>query len=140
MNAYPKRRVGSGPGQTTDSKIPARWKWHHRVLTTLRDRLIDDCRERLADAAHPIEPPSLDLADSATDDFDHGRALGLLVAEQDALCEVEAALKRIEKGTYGICEESQRPIPASRLKALPWTRYRKDVEIRMERARRIHQS
>ena len=37
------------------------------------------------------------------------------------LVDIEMALARIEKGTYGICEETQEPIEAQRLLALPWT-------------------
>lgn len=39
------------------------------------------------------------------------------------LMEIEYALKKIENGTYGICEETFEPIDIIRLKALPWTRY-----------------
>jgi DnaK suppressor protein len=38
------------------------------------------------------------------------------------LLEIESALMRIEKGTFGICEETEEPIEAERLLAIPWTR------------------
>jgi len=38
------------------------------------------------------------------------------------LIEIELALSRIEKGTYGVCEETDEPIEADRLIAIPWTR------------------
>lgn len=38
------------------------------------------------------------------------------------LLEIESALARIYKGTYGICEETEEPIEADRLLAIPWTR------------------
>lgn len=38
------------------------------------------------------------------------------------LMEIESALGRIEKGIYGICEETEEPIEADRLMAIPWTR------------------
>jgi hypothetical protein len=41
----------------------------------------------------------------------------------DALYEVEAALSRIKDGSYGICEMTGKPVPAERLRAVPWTRY-----------------
>ena len=37
--------------------------------------------------------------------------------------EIEEALKRIEKGTYGVCELTNKPIPRARLEAIPWTRF-----------------
>jgi DnaK suppressor protein len=39
------------------------------------------------------------------------------------LLEIESALSRLEKGTYGICEETEEPIESERLLAIPWTRY-----------------
>jgi DnaK suppressor protein len=38
------------------------------------------------------------------------------------LVEIELALSRIQGGTYGICEETEEPIEAERLLAIPWTR------------------
>lgn len=38
------------------------------------------------------------------------------------LLEIESALSRIENGTYGFCEETEEPIEADRLLAIPWTR------------------
>ncbi len=38
------------------------------------------------------------------------------------LMEIELALGRIEKGSYGVCEETDEPIEADRLLAIPWTR------------------
>jgi len=38
------------------------------------------------------------------------------------LREVEEALKRIDEGSYGVCEETEEPIEADRLRAIPWTR------------------
>lgn len=41
---------------------------------------------------------------------------------RDQLMEIENALARIENGSYGICEETEEPIEAERLRAIPWTR------------------
>jgi DnaK suppressor protein len=50
-------------------------------------------------------------------------ALGLLKTEQQVLTEVAAALERIEQGTFGRCEQCQKPIPKPRLEALPYVRH-----------------
>jgi DnaK suppressor protein len=115
------------------AEIPKRWAWHYETLSSLREGLIRERKERLCEAAQPIEPHSMNLADSATDEFDHEIALSRLSVDQDALYEVEAAMKRILDGAYGICEETGRPIPAARLKVLPWTRFRKEAANRLER-------
>lgn len=114
--------------------IDPKWAWHYRQLLTLRDRLARDTETKLHEAAEPLEPHSLHAGDSATDEFDHDVALALLAAEQNALNEVNDALLRIERGKYGICEETGVKIPAARLRALPWCRYAREVEQRLEQA------
>jgi DnaK suppressor protein len=76
---------------------------------------------------------SLHMADSGTDNFDRDFALSLLSSDQDAVYEIEEALKRIEKNTYGICELSGKPIPKSRLEAIPWTRFTVQAQAQLER-------
>jgi DnaK suppressor protein len=115
------------------AQISKRWAWHYETLSSLREGLIRERKERLSEVAQPIEPHSMSLADSATDEFDHELALSRLSVDQDALYEVEAAMKRILDGTYGICEQTGRSIPAERLKVLPWTRFRKEAANRLER-------
>lgn len=113
--------------------VPERWRWHFRALQSLQSQLTQDSRDLRRNAAEPLEPHSLDEADSATDEFDHNLALTQLSAEGDALREVNQALNRILNGQYGICEESRRAIPAARLRAIPWTRFTREVEERLER-------
>jgi RNA polymerase-binding transcription factor DksA len=125
--------LGSGYVLTGAVKsINPKWASHYRVLLALRDRLLEERGERRAEAVQPLEPHSMDIADSATDEFDHALALAELSAEQDALSEVDEALKRILNGTYGACEETGKAIPAARLRAVPWARFGKEVEARLE--------
>jgi len=143
---------GSAPGVTGKSGQPAlgvasagsfagqispKWAWHYQILGSLRERLRQGRQERLADVAQPLEPHSLNQADSATDEFDHNLALATLSSEQDALQEIDAALGRIRDGSYGVCEETGQAIPRARLKAVPWTRFARAVEARHERAGEI---
>jgi len=117
---------------TKSPRVNPKWASHYRVLLGLHERLLKERGEQLAQAAEPIEPHSMDIADSASDEFDHDLALSRLSAEQDALFEVEEALRRILNGTYGVCEETGKPIPEERLKAIPWARFAREVEARLE--------
>ena len=81
--------------------IKSKWAWHYRVLVTLRERLLQDRRERLAEAAQPLEPHSMDPADSATDELDHNLALAALNTKQDALQRNRRGYRRIHSGSYG---------------------------------------
>ena len=44
-------------------------------------------------------------------------------SERKLLIEIDNALQRIEKQTYGICESTGKPITKARLEAQPWARY-----------------
>jgi DnaK suppressor protein len=73
------------------------------------------------------------MADAGTDTFDRDFALSLVSSEQEALSEIEAAIKRIHDGTYGVCEATQKPIPKERLLAVPFTRYSAEAKKEVER-------
>ncbi|MEQ1851894.1 MAG: TraR/DksA C4-type zinc finger protein [Chthoniobacteraceae bacterium] len=131
----------SGAARVTTARVPMTWRWHFRVLQTLRDQLLDEKAVGLDAGADPIEPHSMDPADSATDEFDRALAVRLLSGEQDALYEVEAAIQRILNGTYGVCEMTEERIPAKRLRAVPWTRLTRGAQDSVERvglSRSIH--
>jgi RNA polymerase-binding transcription factor DksA len=119
-------------GLAMPQRINRKWASHYRALLDLRERLLKEQGHQLSQAADPLESHSLSLADSATDEFDHDLALSQLSAEQNALFEIEEALKRILAGTYGFCEETGKPIAKERLQAIPWTRFTKAVAARLE--------
>ena len=127
-------------GTARGTGVPARWAWHCRVLLHLRDRLLREQGHRLESAQAPIEPHSMELADSATDEFDRDMALSAVSASGDALYEVTEALGRIRDGSYGICQETAQPIPAARLKAVPWARFTREVEERLEITGQVSQA
>ncbi|MDH4262575.1 MAG: TraR/DksA family transcriptional regulator [Spirochaetia bacterium] len=60
-----------------------------------------------------------DLVDMATELLDQEMNLSLTTAESNTIKEINEALERIEKGTYGICIDSGEPISKARLKAVP---------------------
>jgi RNA polymerase-binding transcription factor DksA len=79
-------------------------------------------------------------ADAGSDAYDRDFALSLLSQEQDALYEIEEALKRIDAGTYGVCEMSGEKIAQARLEALPFARYTVTCQAQFEKQRRINKS
>lgn len=60
------------------------------------------------------------LADTATETYDRELDYTLEENSGHVLAEIDAALKRIEEGTYGICTNCGKEIPVDRLEALPW--------------------
>jgi RNA polymerase-binding transcription factor DksA len=99
----------------------------------LRDRLLNQMNGLAKESAQEMPGYSLHMADSGTDNFDRDFALSLLSSDQDAIYEIEEALKRVEKGTYGICELTGKPIPKARLEAIPWTRFTVEAQGQLER-------
>ncbi len=125
----------TGPIKSGSSgTIPEAWKWHYRTLMGLRARLLKDrgYQEEAAQAAEAIDLDGAAMADIATDEFDHDLALAMWSHEDDMLQEVDAAIQRIMDGTYGFCQETGKNISGARLKAMPWTRYTREVEARLE--------
>ncbi len=57
------------------------------------------------------------------------RDLALSASAQQAVEEIDAALERLEQGIYGICIESELPIPKERLEAIPWASQRVEVKV-----------
>lgn len=60
------------------------------------------------------------MAELASGNFDQELSLSLLGSEKDALDQINGALKRIEDGSFGECEECGMKIPKARLEAIPY--------------------
>ncbi len=120
-------------------KIKPEWdKYYHRLLE-LRDQLLRQMNGLAKESAQEMPGYSLHMADSGTDNFDRDFALSLLSSDQDAIYEIEDALKRIEKKTYGVCELTGKPIPKARLEAIPWARFTVQAQAQMEREGALRQ-
>ena len=113
--------------------IKPEWEKFYKSLVKLHDRLVNQIDGLAKESAEHLQSHSEHIADSGTDNFDRDFTLSLLSSDQDAIYEIEEALKRIEKGTYGICEETGKTIPKARLEAIPWTRYTVDAQTQLER-------
>lgn len=74
------------------------------------------------DAAGDISGYAYHMADVATDTYDREFSMELAANERRVLYEIDDALKKIEEGTYGICEDCSSLIAKARLKALPYAR------------------
>jgi RNA polymerase-binding protein DksA len=115
--------------------------------TQFRERLLDE-RKRVVDAIdniHAENPGSMaeeteemnfqdnHLGDVATATFDREMASTLEENSTHVLREIDAALARIESGTFGICARCGNPIGSERLEALPWATLCIDCKRKQER-------
>jgi RNA polymerase-binding transcription factor DksA len=128
-----------GPGRANSAtpngsvKVKAEWAKYYEHLLELRERLLNQMSGLAKESAEEMANYSLHMADSGTDNFDRDFALSLLSSDQDAIYEIEEALKRIERNTYGVCELTGKPIPKTRLDAIPWTRFTVEAQSQLER-------
>jgi RNA polymerase-binding transcription factor DksA len=120
-------------------KIKPEWARYYENLLGLRERLLNQMNGLAKESAEEMPGYSLHMADSGTDNFDRDFALSLLSSDQDAIYEIEEALKRIEKNTYGVCELTGKPIPKARLAAIPWTRFTVEAQAQLEREGALRQ-
>jgi RNA polymerase-binding transcription factor DksA len=111
-------------------------------LVDLRDSLVDAmdgvAKDTIRARAEGSEASAFGMhqADAGSDAYDRDFALQMLSKEQDALYEIEEALKRISYGVYGICEMSGKKIAVARLEAIPHTRYTVECQAQVEKEMR----
>jgi DnaK suppressor protein len=128
--------------EAEDEKLSPFLKKQKAKLLQLRDSLLDAMmgvsRDTLRARAEGSEASAFGMhqADAGSDAYDRDFALSLLSQEQDALYEIEEALKRIDGGTYGICEMSGKPIPHARLEAIPFARYTVECQTLIEKQKK----
>jgi DnaK suppressor protein len=130
-------------------KLDAFTRKQKEKLLQLRDAVVDSmagvAQDTLRSRAEGSEASAFGMhqADAGSDAYDRDFALSLLSQEQDALYEIDQALKRIELGTYGTCEMSGKPIPRARLEAIPFARFTVECQSQLEKqskASRVRQS
>ncbi len=115
---------------------------YRRQLLALAGRLQGDVtglagetfRTAGGESSGSLSNAPLHLADLGTDHFNHELNVSLLESEEQALEEVAAALERLEAGTFGACEQCQKPIAAERLEAVPYARLCIDCARQVEQA------
>lgn len=113
-------------------------------LLQLKDELLDAmngvARDALRTRAEGSDASAFGMhtGDAGSDAYDRDFALSLLSQERDSLFEIDAALKKIQDGTYGLCEISGKQIPHARLEALPFARYTVECQAELEKTNRLH--
>jgi DnaK suppressor protein len=108
-------------------------------------KLLEEERSRLQEVREGIHREESDAdggelstidqhpGDLGSETFEHEKNLSLLEQVNDELLQIEAALHRLEQGTYGVCQACGRKIAEERLEALPATRFCVDDQAKAER-------
>ena len=117
-----------------------------KQLRVYRDRLMK-YRARLLVDLGAIEKEALDvnsdvshmpihMADVGSDAYDQDLKLGMAASERTRINDIEEALVRIRKKTYGVCQLTGTAIPEARLRAKPWAKYTRESAEKIERRNR----
>jgi RNA polymerase-binding transcription factor DksA len=108
-------------------------------LTEVRSSVNDTGLEEESEQESVAELSSVDQhqADLGTETFEREKDLSILESIEAELADVEHALRRLDEGTYGICEACGKPIDEERLAALPAARLCRDDQERAEREARL---
>jgi len=92
------------------------------MLLQMRKELLQDVSQSMRAESDHLKFDIGDFYDHASTDRDRELALMLADREREKLTLVDDALKRIENGTYGICESCEEEIDKERLAAMPFTK------------------
>ena len=127
-----KKSTRKKVSRTRKSKLTA------KELASFRELLVEKLKEIVGDVQHiesgalktsrqdsagDLSSMPIHMADIGSDNYEQEFSLGLMDSERKIVREIHEAIKRIQEGTYGICEGTGEPIPKMRLKGIPWTRY-----------------
>ncbi len=149
---FGKPLIPSGPAATPpesasgaggDGKKRVRSPFTKRDLNRFR-KILEAKRSELLGEVSDLESQTLGTGgqevsksqaadDQGSEAADQAISLDLVAAERRLLGEIVAAIRRIDEGTFGICELTGRPISRERLEELPWTRYSIDAARELER-------
>ncbi len=112
-------------------------EYFRRKLLNWKNDLLSESRETiegLQDSTRNIP----DIADRASEETDRALELRTRDRQRKLVAKIDAALRRIENGEYGYCEETGEPISLKRLDARPIATLSLEAQERHERRERVH--
>jgi DnaK suppressor protein len=112
-------------------------EYFRKKLIDWKDDILKESRETLANLQNDSENHP-DIADRASSETDRSIELRSRDRQRKLISKIDAALARIEEGTYGFCEETGEPISIKRLDARPIATLSIEAQERHERNERVH--
>ncbi|MDH5555867.1 MAG: RNA polymerase-binding protein DksA [Alphaproteobacteria bacterium] len=125
------------PSDGEEFMNPMQLEYFRQKLLRWRTELLDESSETLSSLQNEnlAEP---DLADRATRETDRAVELRTRDRERKLISKIDEALRRIDEGSYGYCEETNEPISLRRLEARPIATLSLEAQERHERMERTH--
>jgi DnaK suppressor protein len=112
-------------------------EFFRRKLLNWKNELLDESRSTVA-AMQEDATPQADLADRATSESDRALELRTRDRQRKLIAKIDEAMRRIDDGSYGYCEETGEPISLGRLIARPIATMTIEAQERHERRERVH--
>ena len=146
-NGVSKKKKRSSRAKSTDTitkiQFSLKTSLSAKQLRNYRDKLLE-YRSRLLIDLGAIEKEALDanadishmpihMADVGSEAYEQDLKLGMAASERTRIRDIEEALVRIKKKTYGVCHLTGTEIPEARLRAKPWAKYTKEAAEKIER-------
>jgi RNA polymerase-binding transcription factor DksA len=124
-----------------EKEVPEKFRRYYKLLVDMRRQLTEgierhseeSLKRSAKDDSGDLSGYGQNMSDGGINTFDRDFVLSLVSNEQEALSEIDAAIKRIHDGTYGICESTNKPIAKDRLLAVPFTRFSAEAKKQIER-------
>jgi DnaK suppressor protein len=111
--------------------------YFRRKLLAWKDEILEESRATIANLQNEtISEP--DLADRATSETDRSLELRTRDRQRKLIAKIDDAIRRIDDGSYGYCEETGEPISLARLEARPTATLSLEAQERHERRERVH--
>jgi DnaK suppressor protein len=125
------------PSEDEPFMSPMQLEYFRQKLLRWRAELLQDSSETVQHMqAESLHQP--DLTDRATLETDRSLELRTRDRERKLITKIDLALRRIEEGSYGYCEETNEPIGVRRLEARPIATLSLEAQERHERLERTH--
>ena len=112
-------------------------EYFRQKLLNWKDDILRESRETLSHLQEDTENHP-DIADRASSETDRALELRTRDRQRKLISKIDEALRRIEEGAYGYCEETGEPIGVARLDARPIATLSLEAQERHERRERVH--
>ena len=116
---------------------PKQLEYFKQKLLNWKDDILRESRETVSHLQKETENHP-DLADRASSETDRSLELRTRDRQRKLISKIDEALRRVEDGSYGYCEETGEPITLARLDARPIATLSLEAQERHERRERVH--
>lgn len=134
---YPELSDSYRPGEDEPFMNDRQLEYFRRKLLSWKDEILRESRETLGHLQAETENHP-DLSDRASSETDRALELRTRDRQRKLISKIEAALRRVEDGSYGYCEDTGEPISLARLEARPIATLSLEAQERHERRERVH--